>query len=65
MSRPKRRLETGDMTSIRPDALTSRLAEAERAATPDRRPDRRDWLVLATTAIAAPIAILLVGWVIR
>lgn len=65
MSRPKRRLETGDMTSIRPDTLTSRLAEAERAATPDRRPDRRDWLVLAMTAILAPVVMLLIGWAIR
>ena len=50
------------MADIHPDALTSRLAEAERAATPDRHPEQRDWLVLALTAIAAPIAILLIGW---
>ncbi len=53
------------MTSIRPDTFTTRLAEAERAATPDRRPERRDWLVLTMTAILAPVVILLIGWAIR
>lgn len=50
------------MTDSLPDALTTRLAEAAHAATSDRRPDRRDWLALAATAIAAPVVILLVGW---
>lgn len=50
------------MTDSLPDALKIRLVEAAHAATSDRPPDRRDWLVLAATAIAAPVVILLVGW---
>lgn len=50
------------MTAPLPETLTKRLAEAETAATIDRRPKHRDWLVLGLSAIAAPALILLAGW---
>jgi energy-coupling factor transporter transmembrane protein EcfT len=53
------------MANTLPNELSARLAEAERAATPDRRPDWRDWLVLALSAVAAPVVILFFGWVAR
>lgn len=50
------------MTDFVPDDLRGRLAETERAATSDRRPQRADWLLLALLAVAVPIVILLAGW---
>ena len=65
MSGPDKHFDSRAMASILPDELARRLGEAERAATLDRRPRRRDWLVLAVTAIVAPVVILLIGWIVR